>query len=244
MSVACSTPLRFSLHNTTAAPRSLLASASPPPTTSDPNPDLDSPIWGNGDFSKIKCFYRKKDTIYILETMHSLTDFFLATPSTTRLSKRQKKRKQLIPKTQLISTSSTSTSTSLSQPNSKDSKNYHPQEIRVFDTLHFASQIYQRALSIPPILFTSSQNNQDIEELYEAMGESVSDVFWKRYPGIWMWVLCVGLAASVERMERPYWMHLLSKILFYFSDQDVAWLESRCALDKFLLVQERIRRDG
>ncbi|KUJ12873.1 uncharacterized protein LY89DRAFT_195693 [Mollisia scopiformis] len=239
IAVSCSASIRFS-SVACAAPPFLPQPTASQLTTSNTNPLINSPLCGNGDFASITCAWRKKDIIYILETMHGLTNFVLSTPSTTWVSKRQKKTKQLISKSQLsLKPPSISTQKQATQV----AKNTNSEsETRVFDTIHCASQIYQRALSTPPIQFTSPQNEQDIQELYESMSASVSDGFWKRYTGIWMWVLCVGCATSSDRMERPYWMHLLSKVLFAFSGGRPGWIEITGALRKFLEVQERIRK--
>lgn len=114
------------------------------------------------------------------------------------------------------------------------------EEIHVFETLHHAALIYERAVSSTHVPFKSPINHSDLRSLYESLNISAVDSFWLQYPGILLWVLLVGCAVSVEREERSYFMMFLAK-MGIFTEQRW-WFKTQSAILRFIEVQKLARK--
>ncbi len=111
--------------------------------------------------------------------------------------------------------------------------------MHVFETLHHAALIHERAVSFPHLPFNSPINYTDLRFLYESLNISAVDPFWLQYPGILLWVLLVGCAVSVEREERSYFMMFIAKIGIFTEQR--WWFETQSAIMRFIEVQKLSR---
>lgn len=79
--------------------------------------------------------------------------------------------------------------------------------------IYLTSVNYQRALLMPPIPFASPVNKSTMEELCRALESPSHDATWDHYPGILVWCLLTGAAATQNGMpEHGLLTSLLIKV--------------------------------
>jgi hypothetical protein len=118
---------------------------------------------------------------------------------------------------------------------------HDPSHNHVLQTLLSAASIYTLTLSCPNIDFPSPQNEESFQSLCAAFGKSSHDEFWERYPGILLWVLLVGTAASRGKEVAAFWMFYLART-GSFSNAE-GWLVGSAAVNRFLRIQG-LKRGG
>ncbi|KAL2070050.1 hypothetical protein VTL71DRAFT_14730 [Oculimacula yallundae] len=112
----------------------------------------------------------------------------------------------------------------------------------VLETLQHTSTIYRHVLTPPLHDFPSPSNTQAFHSLCTAFAKCSHDDFWIRYPGIQLWVLLVGTAASRGKREAPFWLFYLSRTGSF--SNALNWLEGNRAVRLFLDMQKRMRDSG
>jgi hypothetical protein len=66
----------------------------------------------------------------------------------------------------------------------------------ILHTIQLAATIYTRALSNPPIAFSSTLNGDLASQLCHALEDATSDQTWDKYPGVHLWILLTAAAAT------------------------------------------------
>ncbi|CZS96278.1 uncharacterized protein RCO7_04966 [Rhynchosporium graminicola] len=207
----------------------------PPPTTTQITLIHDSPLSGDGVFDNIiiRDIEDAESIISLLKKMWLLTlDHRLMTLAEESTTSRPQIHFSVEPQhkynTHLLTLPLLSSCHDLSH--------HH-----VLETLIHTSTIYREALTYPATDFMSPYNQTTFQSLTTAFAKSSHDDFWIRYPGIQLWVLLVGTAASRGRKEAPFWMFYLSRTGSFSNAQN--WLTGNAAIRLFLDIQRRMR-DG
>lgn len=79
--------------------------------------------------------------------------------------------------------------------------------------IYLASKIYHRALLKPPVRLSSRENKSAAEELCRCLENSAHDSTWDHYPGIFLWCLLTGAAATQNGMpEHGFFVSLTIKV--------------------------------
>lgn len=191
-----------------------------------------SPLYGDGDFSAVLCVSDQDRIIYLLEVMWGLTARALSVRSDITEARQQHSVNQSsrMPMENMGSHLSLGT---LLQTNNGS-------KLHVFGVLVHAALIYQRALRHPHVPFNSSTNHSDLVTLYEALNATASDCFWLEHPGILLWVLLIGCAVAVTRVERSYFMMFLAKVGIFTEPR--CWFETQTAILRFIQIQKLSKR--
>ncbi|KAH7361032.1 hypothetical protein BKA65DRAFT_197237 [Rhexocercosporidium sp. MPI-PUGE-AT-0058] len=192
-----------------------------------------SPLFGTGDFRQIECNWRTEDTKYILQAMWELTSHALDTRASASLSEGMQRSQHRT----LVANSSLNSLPRMVSVQQQSAKN--AEEMHIFETLHHTALIYERAVNSLYTPFNSPINYPDLAFLYGSLNISAPNPFWIRYPGILLWVLLVGCAASVKREERSYFMMFLAKVGIFTEQR--WWFETQNAVLRFLEVQSLAR---
>jgi hypothetical protein len=109
----------------------------------------------------------------------------------------------------------------------------------VLETLLSAGVIYSRSLANPAVDFPSPKNEKAFDQLCTAFGKCSDDEFWVRYPGILLWILLVGTAASRAKKHAAFWMFYLSRTGSFTTAE--TWLMGSAAIRRFLELQRWMR---
>lgn len=212
----------------------------PASPTSQPTPIHESPLSGDGDFENIITDCEDADLIIqLLKQMWILTlDHRLLTLAEESMTSRPQISFSVEPQHNY----STHLLTLPLLPSSADSTHNH-----VLETLSHASTIYSLVLTslLTPqqIDFPSLYLTPTFHALTTSFSESSTSNFWVRYPGIQLWVLLVGTAASRGKKEAAFWMFYLSRTGSFSNAGN--WLTGNAAIRLFLDVQRRMREcDG
>jgi hypothetical protein len=194
-----------------------------------------SPLYGNGDFSEIRCNDHRDETITLLQTLWYLTN---------QVSQGNNLSFENVEALFTFINSSTAWQPLERRLNStylrslKQNPGRNVPEKTVLGTLLAASIIYHRALSIPPTPFSDPANLPFLQILFNSLNASAPDPFWLQYPGILLWVLLVGCASAVKRSERSYFMMFLAKVGIFTKPR--CWFETQSAILRFIHVQQRL----
>ena len=113
----------------------------------------------------------------------------------------------------------------------------------LFSIIQQTSDIYLGALQTPPIPFCSPIHRRSTVNLCQAVESPANDEVWDRFPGVFIWVLLVGCAASEERStEYNYFVCLLIKVAL---GAGYGWLDVLTeAVKTFIKVKELARQSS
>ncbi|PVH89958.1 hypothetical protein DL98DRAFT_8486 [Cadophora sp. DSE1049] len=79
--------------------------------------------------------------------------------------------------------------------------------------IHLTATIFAGAKHTPPTPFSSSLNLPIAQELCQALESPANDATWDAFPGIFVWILLTGAAASPDTSpEHSYFVSLLMKV--------------------------------
>ncbi|KFY81990.1 hypothetical protein V500_10924 [Pseudogymnoascus sp. VKM F-4518 (FW-2643)] len=106
----------------------------------------------------------------------------------------------------------------------------------IYKALHAAGQIYAAALSSPSF-FTSPFSLPWLHILSASMDRTICEPFWRENPGVRLWALLVGAAATVARAERGFFMMYLARASLF-----QGW-ENEMAFRKWCVLFSRKRSD-
>ncbi|KFY09535.1 hypothetical protein V492_05460 [Pseudogymnoascus sp. VKM F-4246] len=84
----------------------------------------------------------------------------------------------------------------------------------IYKALYAAGQIYAAAL-FSSSFFTSSLSLPWLHILSANMDRTICEPFWRENPGVRLWALLVGGAASVVRAERGFFMMYLARVSLF-----------------------------
>ncbi|KAH7346817.1 hypothetical protein BKA65DRAFT_284611 [Rhexocercosporidium sp. MPI-PUGE-AT-0058] len=206
-----------------------------PESPTQATPIHDSPLSGDGDFETIITHSKNTDIIILLlKQMWILTlDHRLLTLAEETSTSRPQIAFSVEPQhnysTHLLTLPLLSTC-------------HDPNHNHVLETLQHTSTIYHRAIEFLAIDFPSPLNERAYQDLCTAFGKCSDDDFWVRYPGVQLWVLLVGTAASRGKKEAAFWMFYLSRTGSFSNAAN--WLTGNAAIRLFLDIQRRMRDAG
>lgn len=79
--------------------------------------------------------------------------------------------------------------------------------------IHLTATIFAGATHTPPTPFSSSLNLPIAQELCQALESPTNDATWDAFPGIFVWILLTGAAASPDTSpEHSYFVSLLLRV--------------------------------
>ncbi|KAH6676770.1 hypothetical protein B0J14DRAFT_586278 [Halenospora varia] len=201
----------------------------------------ESPLTHTANFGSIISYHKDQDTIIdCLQRMWQLTqDFEISRRSRSLVVTSKKSLDTSIPfvkepqhpyKTHL-----------LTLPLISSCHNLH--HSHVLTTLESTASIYAFTLTSPKVDFPSSSNTPAFNSLCDNFSKCSDDDFWVRYPGVLLWVLLVGTAASRGKEEASFWIFYLARTTGGFSDAE-GWMVGSRAVKRFVEVQSWMRGVG
>jgi hypothetical protein len=114
----------------------------------------------------------------------------------------------------------------------------HKDPLSLLTMIHLTATIYTRAPRTPPVPFSADLNRWAVERLCHGLESTANDGTWGRFPGILIWILLVGSAATERGIaEHSYFVSMLMRVALGASHG--WWDELSGAMKTFMMARAR-----